>query len=428
MSPRNKRIGSLLVAGVLLAGTCGVVPVAQAARPQVNLTTYTIGISLPYLELKELSDGIQRGVQVAVNQANASHLVPGATFKIEPLDDTINGAHSGAKDANNGLQFINNPSVIGEVGPLNSGAAQVSMPVYNQNGLVQISPANTFPGLTDPKFRGKYEPSTAANPVANPITYFRTCSTDIFQGHGDANYAKKIGVKTVFVTDNQGTYGIGLAGYFKEQAIKDGLTVLGYAELDAHNIASSAQSLAASIAAKKPDLVFFGGEYSSAGGGVIFADALKKAGVKALYMGGDGIYANDFIKSSSAGGADGALASNPGPDATASPAAAAFVKAEARMFPGTTPAAYDVYAIDAANVILHAFARAVADGKLKVGSIMDRSKRLIIERYVATTKDYKGASGTVTFDANGDVLSPVFSIYKVVGGKWVFQAIAPQTK
>jgi branched-chain amino acid transport system substrate-binding protein len=334
--------------------------------------------------------------------------------------------HTGAKDAQNALQFINNPSVIGEVGPLNSGAAQVSMPVYNQNGLVQISPSNTFPDLTNPKSRAKYEPSTAANPKANPITYFRTCSTDIFQGHGDANYAKKIGVKSVFVTDNQGTYGIGLAGYFKEQASKIGLNVLGYAELDAHNIATSAQSLAASIAAKKPDLVFFGGEYSSAGGGVIFADALKKAGVKAIFMGGDGIYADDFIKNSSTGGASGALASNPGPDAKASPAAAAFLKQESKMFPGTSPAAYDVYAVDAANVILHAFARAVSDGKIKVGSIMDRNKRLIIQHYVATTKDYKGASGTVTFDANGDVLSPVFSVYKVVDGKWVFQAIAPQ--
>src|SRR5713101_8467657 len=160
MSPRMKRIGSLLIAGVLLAGTCGIVPAAHAARPQVSLTTYTIGLSLPYLQLKTLADGIQRGAQVAVNQANARHLVPGATFKIEPLDDTINGAYDGAKDAQNGRQFINNSSVIGEVGPLNSGAAKVSMPVYNAAGLVQISPSNTNPDLTASQFRAKYEPST----------------------------------------------------------------------------------------------------------------------------------------------------------------------------------------------------------------------------------------------------------------------------
>src|SRR5580765_7322612 len=113
MSSRMKRIGRLLAAGMLLAGMAGTMPAAQAARPQsTGLSTYTIGVSVPFLQLKELADGIQRGVQVAVNRANTLKIVPGVTFKVEPLDDTVNGAYSGEKDAQNARQFINNSSVI----------------------------------------------------------------------------------------------------------------------------------------------------------------------------------------------------------------------------------------------------------------------------------------------------------------------------
>ena len=419
---------SVLAVLVTTSGLSARYSVAQATRPQAK-ATYTIGISLPYLELKELADGIQRGVAVAISQANAKHLVMGATFRFKALDDTVNGKHDGAKDAQNGRQFINDPTVIGEVGPLNSSAAKVSMPVYNAAGLVQISPSNTNPDLTNPKFRAKYETTTAT--TGSPITYFRTCTTDAFQGPAGALYVKKAGFKSVFVTDNQGTYGIGLAKAFQNEAQKIGLKVRGYAELDANNVASSAQSLATSIAAKRPDLVYFGGEYGAKGGAEILADDLKKAGLsKTVFMGGDGIYANDFIKGSSAGGAYGALATSVGGDPRKDPNAQAFLKAEAKMFPGTSVAAYDTYAYDAANIILNAFARAVHAGKIKVGAKMTKDKRLIIARYVAATKDYHGAAGGMSFDANGDTSNRLIGVYKVFGtGKnahWGFLTLAPK--
>src|SRR5437764_8972886 len=106
----------VLAALVTTSGLSARYAVAQAARPQA-MATYTIGLSLPYLQLKEFADGIQRGVAVAVAQANAKHLVRGATFKIKPLDDTVNGKYDGAKDAQNGRPLINDPTVVGEVGP-----------------------------------------------------------------------------------------------------------------------------------------------------------------------------------------------------------------------------------------------------------------------------------------------------------------------
>lgn len=435
MSKRLSRVAqaaalSVLAATMTTGGLSAKLSMVQAAHTQAA-ATYTIGISLPYLQLKELADGIQRGVAVAVSQANSSHLVAGVKFQFKALDDTINGKNDGSKDAQNGRQFINDPTVIGEVGPLNSGAAKVSIPVYNAAGLVQISPSNTDPDLTNPKLRAKYETTTAT--TGSPITYFRTCTTDSYQGPAAALYVKKAGFKSVFVTDNQDAYGIGLATAFKNEAQKIGLTVLGYAELDANNIASSAQSLATSIATKKPDLVYFGGEYGAKGGAEFLADDLKKAGLsRTVFMGGDGIYASDFIAGSSAGGAYGALATSVGGDPRKDPNATAFLKAESKMFPGTAVAAYDTYAYDAANILLKGFAKAVKAGKIKVGDKMTKANRLIIAKYVAATKDYHGATGEMSFNANGDSSNHLIGVYKVMGtGKkaaWAFLTLAPPVK
>jgi len=428
MSSRMTRAARLLAAGTLLVGGIGVVPAAQAAHPHAAVK-YAIGVSVPFLELKELADGIQRGVQLAVNRANASNKIPGVSFTVMPLDDTVNGKHDGAKDAQNARQFINDGTVIGAVGPLNSSAAKVSMPVYNQSGLVLISPSNTNPDLTAAKFRAKYEPTSAR--TSSPITYFRTCTTDAYQGPAGALYAKKAGFKSVFVTDNQGTYGIGLAAAFKAEATKIGLKVLGSAELDAGNIASSAQSLATTIASAKPDLVYFGGEYGAKGGAEILADSLRKAGLtKVVFMGGDGILASDFIAGSSAGGAQGALATTVGGDPNKDPNAKQFIKEFNKTYAGKPIEAYDTYSYDAASIIINGFAKAVADGKIKVGDKLTKTSRLEIAKAVAATQDFKGATGPISFDKNGDTSNHAIGVYKATGagktGKWSFLALAPQ--
>jgi len=127
---------------ISLAAT-SVAPRFALAHQAAANATVTIGVSVPLLEYPDLPIGIQHGVQVAVAQANAANLVPGVTFAVSPKDDTISNKHDPAKDASNARAFISDPTVIGEVGPLNSSAAQGSIAVYNSAHLVQISPANT---------------------------------------------------------------------------------------------------------------------------------------------------------------------------------------------------------------------------------------------------------------------------------------------
>ncbi len=415
----------------LLAGNA--VPRSAHASVSDATGTITIGVSVPILQLAELANGIARGVKVAVAQANANHVVPGVTFQADVLDDTINNSNNPEKDAANARTFIADSTLIGEVGPLNSGATKGSEAVYNQAGLVQISPSNTAVELTDPKLRAKYEPRTAAG--KGPVTYFRTVTTDLHQGGDDAAYAVKVlHAKRIFVTDNTDPYGVGLAASFKAEALKLGATIVGSGELDLTLPKLGADQLATNIESAsggKVDLVFFGGEYDThTGGGTFLADALKAAGLNCWFMGGDGLYAQDYITASSNGGVLKSYASSIGPDALNFPAAKSFLALEAKQFPGIPTAAYDVESYDAANVIIQAYAKAVKAGKIKVGQAQDITTRSIIATYVGQTKNWSGGSGSISFDANGDLTSFVVSMYKVVGtGKsahWIYAGLAPQ--
>jgi len=414
----------------LVAG--GAAPrLAHAAHSQANATV-SIGVSIPLLQYPNLPEGIQYGVQIAVAQANAAHLVPGVTFTTNVLDDTISNKYDPVKEASNARKFIANPTVIGEVGPLNSGAAEGSIAVYNNAQMAQISPANTLLDLTLPKFRAKFEPRTAAG--HGPITYFRTIAPDTIQGGGDATLAyNTLKVRSVYVVDNQGSYGVGLANDFEYSAKGLGIKVWGHAELDPTQPKMGADAVAANIASQtggKVDMVFFGGEFGTTGGATFLADALKAHGLHEIFMGGDGIYDPNFISQSSNGGVLTAYASKGGPDVASSKGAAAFVALEKKTYKFNY-STYDVFSYDAANALLNAYAAAVKAGQIKVGQPMTQNTRGTIALWVAKS-NFKGLTGQISFDSNGDIKAPLFSVYKVVGSgssaHWQFVQYDPIPK
>lgn len=434
----TKRFGRIMRATGLSALALGIATTgASAARPAAHpqsTMTLTIGTSVPLTSgLKELADGINKSVQLAVILANKNKTVPGVYFKTRLLDDTVGTNYSPDKDAANARTLIADSSVIGEVGPLNSAAALASMPIYNNAGLVQISPANTNPGLTDPANLGKLQPATAAG--KGPRTYFRTAVNDKYQGAADARMAANVlKAKRVYVVDNKDTYAVGVAHEFEVNAKKLGVTVLGHLELEPNQPQMGARSVATVIknnTGGNVDLVFFGGEYGPSGGAEFLVSALRKAGLtKPIFMGPDGVYANDFITGATPAIANGTYVSNVGYPADAKnvkvPAPAiAFAAAFKKQYPGVSIAGYNTESFDAANIIIQAVANAMKDGSLKAGnSIMQN--RIAVAKAVAAIKEFNGTTGKVTFDKNGDTsIHAVISIYKVVNGAWKFIQYAP---
>lgn len=418
-----------LSAVIAAIATTGVSAARPATQPHASYTL-TIGTSVPLSSgLKQLADGINKSVQVAVAQANAAHLVPNVTFKARLLDDTVGTNYSPDKDASNARTLIADPSVIGEVGPLNSGAAEASMPIYNNNGMVQISPANTLVLLTDPANLATFQPATAAG--KGPRTYFRTAVNDARQGLGGARFAANVAhFKSVYVTDNKDPYGTGLAQQFKLSAKKLGMNVMGSGELEPNQPQMGARALAQVIkntTGGNVDLVYFGGEYGTSGGAEFLASALKKVGMMhTVLMGGDGIYAPDFIRSATPAVANGDYATSVGyPPFFAK----TFVSAFNKMFPGVDIQGYNAAAYDAANVILHAVANAVKNGTFHLGMMSGKnlqSNREAVAKAVQSLRGLSGATGPLGFDKNGDTsVRAIISVYKVVNGAWKFIQYAP---
>jgi ABC-type branched-subunit amino acid transport system substrate-binding protein len=167
---------------------------------------------------------------------------------------------------------------VAYIGTYNSGAAKVSMPILNLGDLLMISPANTAVGLTKPGLGEPGEPEVY-RPTGR-INYARVVPADDLQGPLAADWAKQRGVQKVYILDDNEVYGKGLADLFDERCREIGITVLGHDSIDAK--AQEFRSLMASIKAKSPDLLYFGGTTQSKGGQL--AKDMASAGITAMLL------------------------------------------------------------------------------------------------------------------------------------------------
>ncbi|HEX6507953.1 MAG TPA: branched-chain amino acid ABC transporter substrate-binding protein, partial [Chloroflexota bacterium] len=321
----------------------------------------------------------------------------------------VNGTYSPQKDAQNARTFLANPRVFAEDGPYNSGAAEVSMPVYNRGDMVQISPGNTLPDLTYPGNLRQFQPATAAG--RHGRTYFRVCTTDAFQGPAGAEFAKtRFNPSTGYVVSDWGLPGIGLANAYQRSLPALGIRVLGRAGLQQSQPASSAATIAAAIAKAQPAAVFFGGEPDT--GGAIFADALRAAGVKVPIIGGDGLFTSSWIVGSDGRyhpGSQNSWMTVIGPNPLQDPRVHAFTAAfRARYHRDPTP--FAVLAYDAANLEIDALVKALRDGK--AGSVA--ALREAVRANVQSSR-FTGLAGALRFDRNGDTTDKVIGIWHVTG-------------
>lgn len=189
--------------------------------------------------------------------------------KLQTYDDSTaaKGAWDDATCAANAQKHVANASEVAVMGTFNSGCAQIELPTLNRapdGPMLMVSHANTNPGLTktwDPGTPAKYYPT-------NKRSYARVVTTDDYQGAAAAIYAHdKLGVKSVYILNDNQVYGIGVAKAFETKAKALGMNVLGNDAWDAK--AASYTSLFNKIKAKNPDMVYLGGIYDNNGGALI---------------------------------------------------------------------------------------------------------------------------------------------------------------
>lgn len=333
----------------------------------------------------------------------------GLTVEIVPLDDAspTSGAWDGQIEAENAQRCVNDPECLVYMGTYNSGAAAVSMPITNAAGVVQVSPANTYAGLTrscptcaedEP---GIYRPSGEVN-------YFRVITPDDVQGPAAASWAACLGFENVYVLDDTQAYGAGIANEFATHAEEIGLNIVGHSSLETAD-ADPRSALTAALR-DGADLIYGGFVLDSGGPRVIQAmydEGLFDAGIK--FMGPDGVLSPALIEQ--VGGAE-ILAGNTYftfggllPSLLSDEAGMRFYTEYVEQF-DEEPDPYSVYSYAAMQVVLSALETAAESGTVDRASVLGA---------VRNTATFEGIIGTFGFDENGDNTAGVYYGYDFEG-------------
>jgi branched-chain amino acid transport system substrate-binding protein len=389
------RVGASLLIASLALSACGSRSSTSTGASDGNKIV-KIGVMAPLSgDLSALGLGIQHSVELAVKQANDSKAIPGWTLQVEAKDDEAkpdvgkNAATSFAGDAN----------VVGVVGNLNSSVAQSTQPVLASAKIVQVSPANTNPTLTQGA-----DFKTA--PKRTYVTYFRTCTTDAVQGPFAARYLfEKAGLKKVATIHDKKAYGQGLVEAFSGEFTKLGGTVVAAETINPDD--ANYQAVVSKVKPKAPQAVYYGGEYPQAGP---LSQFMKGQGLNVPLMGGDGIFDPKYID---LGGASstGDMATSVGAPTDQLAAGKTFLAAYQAAGYKEPAAAYGAYSYDAANAIINALKVSLKDAK-DVAS----ARQATIDALGKVS--FEGVTGKVAFDQFGDSTSRVLTVYKVTGGKW----------
>lgn len=376
--------------------------------------TITIVSSLPRTgSANAQTTTMVNGMRMAIEETGGKLTLGGKdyTLTFEDWDDASpeRGQWDAAVESANAKKAIANPDILAYLGTYNSGAAKVSMPVLNQAGLLMVSPANTAVSLTkpdpnDPGSPEKYRPS-------GKLTYFRIVPADDIQGLAGAQWAKELNLAKVFVLHDREAYGQGVAESFRTNAKKLGLTVTGFEAIDPK--AANYRSLVTKMRQQGAQLVYFGGTTQTNAGQLV--KDMVAGGLDAKFMCPDGCFEDAFIKAAGPANAEGrALITFGGaPPDQLTGKGKAFVAAYRERFKAE-PEAYAVYGYETAKVAIEAIRRA------------DRKDRSAVVAAAAATRDYDGALGRWSFDANGDTSLTVISGNTVKDGKFSFVKLLGQ--
>lgn len=411
-------LGIPLLLAFLVACGSGSTGSSGGSTPTGGSTIIKIGSELP-TSGQETSNGkpAQNGAQLAVDEANASNFLSGYKFQFVPKDDVgTSGAHDPAVGKKNVTDLIGDALVAGIVGPFNSSVALAEMPVANQAPIALISPSNTNQCLTQEGAAVGCTGKTDLVPTLRPsqkVTYFRIATTDNHQGAAIADYLyQKLNYKKAYVIDDTETYGVGIANVFAQE-----WKTLGGNVLDHKSVATATTyvSLLTTVAATKPDVIFFGG--TNATGGTLIRQQMQQ--VQGLqntpFAGGDGIQNSGFATAVGlTGGPVYSTVAAVNPDILAS--AKTFIANYKAKFGADQYGAYSAGGYDCAKILLQAIKTAVQGGAKVPANSNDSAGAQTFRQAVidAIQKiNYSGVTGVQTFDANGDTTNKVISIYQL---------------
>jgi branched-chain amino acid transport system substrate-binding protein len=343
-----------------------------------------------------------QGMRLALDQAGGK--AGGVTVKYTSLDDST--AQAGTWDpqqvASNARKVAQDKKAVAYLGEFNSGASAISIPLLNQIGLAQISPANTNVGLTTNEpgsIKGepqKYYPT-------GKRTYARIVPRDSIQSAALITQMKQDGCTKVAVANDKEVYGAGLASLLEIKGKALGVDIVSNTPIqkDAPNFRSYAQK----IKGEGADCFIFSGV--TANGGIQINKDVAAALPNAKLYGPDGICSGSFTNPAQKG-----IPASIGQrfkctvatlNLTSYPGGREFLAAFKAKYGTGSPDPYAIYGYEAMKLVLDTIKAAGPAGTTRDGFLAQLFK----------TKDRQSVLGTYSIDKNGDTSLTDYGLYKV---------------
>ncbi len=408
-----RKLGKVMVAACMLVGAvvflaaCGSSSSSSSSASSSGSSssggnTVDIYSSLPMQGASSAQTiPLVNGIKLALSQAGNKAGSYNVNYTV--LDDSTAsaGKWDPSQTASNARKVAEDPKAIMYIGEFNSGASEVSIPILNQAGIPQMSPANTYVGLTTnepgsaPGEPQKYYPT-------GKRTYVRIVPRDTIQAAAGLITMKHDGCTKIAVANDKEAYGAGLAQLLELQKGKYGMTITSNTGVDP--TAPNFRTYASTIKSQGADCFYFAGIVSN--GAVQITKDVAAAIPKVKIYGGDGICTGSYTNPSMHG-----IPASIGPqvqctvatqDLAAYPGGRDFLAAYKAKYGTASPDPYAIYGYTAMQLALNTIKGLAAKGN-------DRTAVLS----ALFANKVHSVIGTFGFDSNGDTTLRAYGLYKV---------------
>ncbi len=371
-------------------------------------TSLTIYSSLPLQgDSRPQSESVVNGEKLALQEAGGK--VGKFTIKYVSLDDATAaaGKWEPGQTSANARKAAQDKSTIAYLGEFNSGATAISLPILNEANILQVSPSNTYVGLTRAKGADKGEPDKYY--PSGKRTYGRVVPADHIQAAAQVTYQKDSGCTKTYILNDKEVYGKGIATQVVDIAKGQGLQIVGNDGIDTK--AANFRTLAQKIKASGADCMFFGGITQNKGVQV-FKDVSAVNPTMKLF-GPDGVAESAFSGKVGSKVEKEVYITNPTLDPKLYPPAAQdFFKTFKEKY-GKDPEPYAIYGYEAMKVALLAIQNAGDKGN---------DKQAVIDAFFKI-KNRDSVLGKYSIDPNGDTTLSDYGANRIKGGKLVFDKV-----
>jgi branched-chain amino acid transport system substrate-binding protein len=371
-------------------------------------TSLTIYSSLPLQgDSRPQSTDVVNGEKLALEEAGGK--VGKFTIKYVSLDDATAaaGKWDPGQTSADARKAAQDPSTIVYLGEFNSGASAISIPILNESNTLQISPSNTYVGLTRAEGADKGEPDKYY--PAGKRTYGRVVPADHIQAAAQVTYQKDQGCKKTYILNDKEVYGKGIAVQVESIGKAQGLQIAADEGIDTK--AANFRTVAGKIKSSGADCLFFGGITQNKGVQV-FKD-VHAANPTMKLFGPDGVAESTFAEKIGSSVEKMTYITNPTLDPKLYPPAAQDFFAKFKEKFGKQPDPYAIYGYEAMKVALLAIQNAGDKGN---------DKQAVIDAFFKI-KDRDSVLGKYSIDENGDTTLSDYGANRVEGGKLVFDKV-----